>query len=443
MMLAAFAAVGGIASTYINMIGDLFQSLFGFAGATQWAAGLHIIWLVLAAVIIQKPGAASIAGILKGALELFSGNTHGILVVIVDIVAGVIIDLVFLIKRKATFNFWNYLAAGLASASNVLVFQLFAALPSDMLTFIAVAAASFGAFLSGILFGGLLVKSVLLAVEKAGFYKPGESQKLKKGIWPTAILIFSIVLITFLTITYQRNASNDGIVSIRGEIQNPFMIGHDAPEFDVVEISILQNGVMRDFNGIQVSAVLEHAQPLDENGVVLVLAADGYSYYITMEEINSNSDLILTIEDAGKRISMNIVGATSPKAWVRGVSDLIVASVTGVEITGKVKTAYLFLPQDFQEEMDSAFIETEPETRKLQGVLLNVLVDRAGLNDQKAVVSVISTDGKTVEISVGSTDYLQEQVRIFVVPGEKDLGFLLGSMDGRVLLNRVTAIEIK
>lgn len=43
MMLAAFAAVGGIASTYINMIGDFFQSLFGFAGATQWVAGLLIM----------------------------------------------------------------------------------------------------------------------------------------------------------------------------------------------------------------------------------------------------------------------------------------------------------------------------------------------------------------------------------------------------------------
>ena len=42
LMMAALAALGGVVGTYVNAIGDAFQSVFGFAGTTQWAAGLHV-----------------------------------------------------------------------------------------------------------------------------------------------------------------------------------------------------------------------------------------------------------------------------------------------------------------------------------------------------------------------------------------------------------------
>ena len=90
MLMAALAAVGGITSTYINMIGDFFQSFLGFAGTTQWAAGLHIIWLMLTASMIRKPGAATTAGVIKGVVEFLTGNTHGLIVLIVNITAGLI-----------------------------------------------------------------------------------------------------------------------------------------------------------------------------------------------------------------------------------------------------------------------------------------------------------------------------------------------------------------
>jgi hypothetical protein len=43
LMMAALAALGGVAGTYINALGDVFQSVLGFAGTTQWAAGLHVL----------------------------------------------------------------------------------------------------------------------------------------------------------------------------------------------------------------------------------------------------------------------------------------------------------------------------------------------------------------------------------------------------------------
>jgi len=70
LMMAALAALGGVVSTYVNAIGDFFQSIFGFAGTTQWAAGLHILWLTLAAGLTRKQGTGTITGSLKGAIEI-------------------------------------------------------------------------------------------------------------------------------------------------------------------------------------------------------------------------------------------------------------------------------------------------------------------------------------------------------------------------------------
>ena len=68
LMMAALAALGGVASTYINALGDAVQSVVGFAGTTQWAAGLHVLWLILAVGLTGKQGAGTITGVLKGAV---------------------------------------------------------------------------------------------------------------------------------------------------------------------------------------------------------------------------------------------------------------------------------------------------------------------------------------------------------------------------------------
>ena len=194
MMMAALAALGGIASTYVNMIGDFFQSLLGFAGTTQWAAGLHVIWLMLASALVGKPGAATLTGIIKGFVELFSGNTHGILVVIVDIVAGLVVDFVQLLSKNKRPNLLFYLAAGLASASNVVVFQVFASLPADILAFVAIIATSAMAFGSGILFGGVMTRSLVLALEKIGIIRKKQmSIDPGKRLWAAGLIVVAII----------------------------------------------------------------------------------------------------------------------------------------------------------------------------------------------------------------------------------------------------------
>ena len=104
--------------------------MVGFPGGTQVLAGVHVLWLTLAARLVGRPGAATISGVLKGAVEMLSGSPHGLFVVLISGVAGVIVDLVLLVSRGRMQTMGVVVGAALAAASNVVLFQLFASLPS-------------------------------------------------------------------------------------------------------------------------------------------------------------------------------------------------------------------------------------------------------------------------------------------------------------------------
>ncbi|MGD8905233.1 MAG: ECF transporter S component, partial [Anaerolineae bacterium] len=194
LMMAALAALGGVVSTYVNAVGDVFQSIFGFAGTTQWAAGLHVLWLTLAVGLTRKQGAGTITGLLKGGVELLTGNTHGLLVVLVDVVAGLLVDLGFLPFRKKDSLAAYCLAGGLASASNVFVFQLFASVPSDTLAYWALLLVAGVAALSGVLFAGLLSHGLLNALRRAGVVKDAAPAPMGSA-YPVFLLVAALLTV--------------------------------------------------------------------------------------------------------------------------------------------------------------------------------------------------------------------------------------------------------
>jgi ABC-type thiamin/hydroxymethylpyrimidine transport system permease subunit len=443
IMMSAFAAVGGIASSYINMIGDFFQSFLGFSGTTQWASGLHVVWLMLAAVIVRKPGAASTVGILKGAVEFFSGNTHGLLVLIVDILAGLLIDLIFHTNRKKLFNIWFYLAAGISSASNIFVFQIFASIPSDVLTFLVIGAASFGAFISGVIFGGILVRSIYKAVQKAGFIHEIESIHTRNKYWPIIISVISLCSMFALGYLYFSQQAVNQNISISGYVISPYELNIEKTTFDTVHVKKSFNGIERSYHGTRLSDIIDKAQPKNKDGLVLINANDGYNFFITLEEVYKNSDLILATQKINKNITMNVVGASSQKAWVRGISKLIVTeNKPGIKVVCNEGSSYTFLPQEWQLEMDSFFITMESGSEKLQGVPLLSIIDQVIPNHLDYQVEVISLDGEKYSISSDELFLQEDKIRIFILTTDSSIEFILGSIDGEVLGNKIIKIEV-
>ena len=441
MMMAALAALGGIASTYINMIGDFFQSLLGFAGTTQWAAGLHVLWLMLASVLVGKPGAASITGLLKGFVELFTGNTHGILVLIVDIVAGLVVDFVLLLSKDKKPDLLFFLAAGLSSASNVIVFQLFASLPADVLAFIAILATSLLAFVSGVVFGGMMGRSLIKALERIGMIHKRQAQISKTSkVW-AMIIIASALLITMLGGSYIYNSQTKvSSIVITGDVKNPYEYpaSEYSPEF--IEREIESNGVARKYEGIFLKDVVDHAGPITENGVVMIEATDGYSFFVSMQEIVDNGNLLINIAETKDGAVYNIVGAESSKAWVRGVSRIVILPKDTMEVGGNAAAPYTFAPQEWQDRMDSIYFSIEGTQEKLQGVPLVELVNEAEPNEID--YSATLTNGEE-SFKITANDLIDNSdLRVFTFPKESGFEFLLGKMDGSILLRYVTEIRI-
>ena len=112
-------------SAYVGYLAHLINHLFGVPfGAGQVAAGLHIYWLVLIFLIVRKSGTPTLAGLIKGIVELFSGGSHGIIIIGVSLIQGLILDLVLPFDRLRDFKPNIAIAAGLSSCSNVIIFQL-------------------------------------------------------------------------------------------------------------------------------------------------------------------------------------------------------------------------------------------------------------------------------------------------------------------------------
>lgn len=447
MMMAALSALGGITSTYVNMIGDFFQSLFGFAGTTQWAAGLHVIWLMLASALVGKPGAATLTGVIKGFVELFTGNTHGILVVIVDIIAGLVVDLVLLLSKKKRPNILFYLAAGLAAASNVVVFQVFASLPADMLAFVAILATSVLALGSGVLFGGVMTRSLVLALEKIGVIRTKEISIDQGKRLLAAVVIIAAVFITMIGgYAIYSNQAKVSSVSISGDVKQAFDYPTEEFAFDIKDVEIESNGATRKYSGVGVKDIVEYAQPVNNDGVVLIEATDGYSFFVSMEEINTNENLLIVSQESDGESVFNVVGAASSKAWVRGLSRIVILPKDTLDVGGNVNAPFTFAPQDWQHKMDSIYFylssgEDEEGKEKLQGVALADIVNQAEPNDPACKIMVSSSNlSETLDCAEVLND---TDIRLFTYPKESGFEFILARMDGTIILRNVTGIEIE
>lgn len=440
MVMAALAALGGVASAYINFIGDFFQSLLGFAGTTQWAAGLHVIWLMLAVGLVRKPGAGTATGILKGFVEFLSGNTHGLLVLIVNILAGLVIDLVLLPRKDKQPGLLFYLAAGLASASNIFVFQFFASIPEDVLTLLAILITSLVSFASGVVFGGLLTQSLLAALHSVGLLNAQPAPAPRKNLWPVSIAILGVFMIAGAGYLYTQQQTQTQIITVGGRVANPFQYSAASLGFAETEGKSELNGVERKFSGILIADLIAYAEPVDKTGLLQVSANDGYSFFISLDEVFSNPNLLLSAQEIGDRTIYSIVGAQSSKAWVRGVNDMRIISSSQIVVGGNAENPFTFNPSDWLGEMDSTFLNLDGEKEKLQGVPLRSLWQKSvPFADAKRII----LSGASQSIELDGALLKDDERRIFTRLGDEGMEFILAMMNGEVLLRDIHSIEIE
>jgi ABC-type thiamin/hydroxymethylpyrimidine transport system permease subunit/DMSO/TMAO reductase YedYZ molybdopterin-dependent catalytic subunit len=440
LMMAALAALGGVVSTYVNAIGDFMQSIFGFAGTNQWAAGLHVLWLTLAVGLTRKQGAGTVTGLLKGGVELLTGNTHGLLILLVDVVAGLMVDVGFLPFRKKDSLAAYCVAGGLAAASNVFVFQLFASVPTDTLVYWAMLLVAGVALLSGVLFGGVLSRGLVNALRRAGVVKDAAPEPTGRKVYP--IFLAAAFLLTVVLAIYLRGAlRGPETVHVGGAVDAPFH--YPVEHGDLGEMTA--DGTLREttaqYSGVPIRELLARAQPDPNASLLLVRASDGYAFFIGLDEVRENDALLLAPQGEGEEASYDIVGALNSKAWVRGVSELIVVGASTLEVSGALENPAPYDPDDWQFDMDSTRVDLGDGPLKLQGVPLGKVL--AVMEPQPEATTVwVYTGGEPVSLPLA--DVLDDNdLRLFTVIGESNVTFALARMQGQVLAAEVTRVEVR
>jgi energy-coupling factor transport system substrate-specific component len=440
LIMAALAALGGVAGTYIKILSDLARSLVGVTGATQWAAGLHIIWLTLAVGLTGKQGAGTVTGILKGAVELLTGNPHGLIVVLVDIVAGLCVDLGFLPFRDKDRLPAYVLAGGLAAGSNVIVFQLFASLPADILSYGAILLLTLVAFASGALFGGVLSHGLLNALRRGGVVKDRAPAPFTGRRFYPLFLIAMVLLAVGMTLYLRQALRGPATVHVGGAVAAPY----DYPEQHGDIEPATAEGTLRDvtasYTGVPLREIIARAQPEPGATQVLLQASDGYAFFISMDEVQENDGLLLTRQGQGDETAYNVVGAENSKAWVRGVSTITVVGAATLQVEGALASPGLYDPLEWQFEMDSVQLDVGDGPQKVQGAPLgDVLATMDPLSEANTVV--LHTEGAPVTLPLAEV-LEDDDVRIFSILTEDAAAFAVARIDGEVLAYPVTHIEV-
>ncbi|MBN1677548.1 MAG: ECF transporter S component [Candidatus Thermoplasmatota archaeon] len=338
--IALLSALGGILSAYVGYLGNMVNHIFGVPfGAGQFLAGLHVLWIMLALGITKKKGVGTVTGVLKGVIELFMGGTHGVVIVIVSAVQGMLADaFLFSDKAKAERAVVPFaIAAGVSSASNVVVFQLFffSGVPLVLIAMLCMLAGA-----SGMIFGAGLAIQMIESLEQAGVTSSARKRlvdvpeaegdtyddRRANGRKRLAALAVTTVFLATFTVgavyyfTFVFTISDDA-VSIEGMLDSPYDFRYE--DFEESEVTInaeligsVTHIAPRDYTGIPLLDILGEATPLPGATSVRVYGSDGYYASLDLADVLADETLILTLEDGDYRL---VAAAYDGAYWVEDV----------------------------------------------------------------------------------------------------------------------------
>jgi len=327
IIIALFSALGGISSTFVGYLGNLINSFLPIPfGGGQVLAGLHTFWIIFIYLLVKrKMGTSLIVGIFKGFIEFFCGSAHGILVILISGSQGLVIEMIIILFLTYENKKVLSLAAGLATASNVIIQQIIFFNSQVPILFIGTIFTI--SFISGIVLGGIFPiylhsffeESSILNWRKkpSNIFQQKNMQMIRVGLI-IIIVIFEITIISFLV--FQNRHS----VQITGSLYNPYT--YYPVDFIGQEITIEAELIgdvtyipTREYTGVPLSVIIARGQPIYELYTVKITASDGYFTYFNSTVIQTDSSLILETIDSGLRI---VAGNFHGSFWVQKVAQI-------------------------------------------------------------------------------------------------------------------------
>lgn len=334
--IGVLSALGGTLSTYIGYLGQLLNAAIGTPfGAGQFLSGLHVFWIILAAGIVRRPGTSTLTGLLKGFVEFFSGSTHGLVVVVVSLIQGLIVDAGLSATRHKDSLPLYTIVGGFATASNVLVFQLlfFSGAPVIFILLLVILA-----FCSGIIFAGYFGNATLTLLLSSNYIRISSPSERRTSPPPrpsrtspykiSAVVFLSVLAIgaSLYVVFVWRPIIDPFGCEVKGQVMHPYFFSYTGFANDEVTIEAELIGSVtyvppRNYTGIPLQVVIEYAGPVNSATTLQVIAWDGYSASFSLTSIHNDTGLILTIDDGLRLVAANYPG----EYWVEKVVSLVIS----------------------------------------------------------------------------------------------------------------------
>jgi DMSO/TMAO reductase YedYZ molybdopterin-dependent catalytic subunit len=305
------------------------------------------------------------------------------------------------------------------------------------------------AFVSGVVFAGGLGWLLLGALRRSGVVKDQVAPPAQPRLTP--ILLGAAAVLAVLFAIYLRGVlRGPATISIGGAVRAPFAYPREHADIEQITAEATMggagSGTATRYTGVPVRELLNRAGIATDEGLLLVRAADGYAFFVDLVEVRENPALLLAPVGSGDDGGYDLVGPANRKAWVRGVSELVVIARTTLVIEGRLERPGSYDPNDWQFDMDSTELDVGFGPQKLQGTPLGrVLASMSPAVDAGEVV--VHTPGGTTVMPMA--DVLGDDgLRIYTVLGDGDevsseLTFAIARMDGTVIAPSVTALEVR
>jgi len=174
VMIAILCCLGAVVSTYVGYVGKAFGQMTGIPYGGQLLSGLHIFWIILVLVLVDKKGAGLLAGVLDNIVQFLLGSHLGFWVLPVGILQGLFAEIGFWPLKKYSRILAVVVAGALSSWSNLLVTQFAFNSFGGIYVFGTI---SLYALISGIIFGGFLTYVIYKILQSAGILVKKEPAK--------------------------------------------------------------------------------------------------------------------------------------------------------------------------------------------------------------------------------------------------------------------------
>lgn len=166
VVMAALAVVFGVVYLAFLPLGSLLVGLMGPIGY-DFIFGIWFIVSIIAAYILQKPGAAFLSETIAAMIEVLLGNAVGPMLIVTGMVQGIGAEAVFAATRWKNYSTWVLMAAGMGSSVTSFIYGYFmsgyAALATEYVIAMFVVR-----LISGALIAGLLGKALSEGLARTG-----------------------------------------------------------------------------------------------------------------------------------------------------------------------------------------------------------------------------------------------------------------------------------